>query len=103
MKQQEITLPFFSSEDEEGFDDWGNTVTQQIVTREYLEREEDSRVDYFKNFEGGYAIVNTDELNRWGHPRGYAVHPGMSPVRNVSISFVVISPFDWGRVEPTGH
>ena len=60
-------------------------MTQQIVTRTYLEKEEDSRVDYFKNFEGGYAIVNQDEKNTWGNPRGYAIHPGMSPIRNVRL------------------
>ncbi|KAH6879933.1 amine oxidase catalytic domain-containing protein [Coprinopsis sp. MPI-PUGE-AT-0042] len=98
MKQQEIKLPFFSSEDEEGFDDWGNTVTQQVVTRSYLKTEEESRVDYFKNFEGGYAIVNTDELNRWGNPRGYAVHPGMSPVRNTVVgSKRLLNNANWAK------
>lgn len=26
--------------------------------------------------EGAYVVTNEDELNAWGNPRGYAIHPG---------------------------
>ncbi|KAH6891557.1 copper amine oxidase [Coprinopsis sp. MPI-PUGE-AT-0042] len=72
MKEQEIKIPFFSSEDEEGFDDWGNTVTQQVITGSYLKTEEESRVDYI-------------------------VHPGMSPVRNTVGSKRLLNNANWAK------
>ena len=35
MKQEERKLPFFSSEDEEGFDDWGNTGASTSFSSPY--------------------------------------------------------------------
>ena len=57
-------------------DDWGKTVIQQKITREYIENEDDALLKYPANFQGGYSFVNQEEKNAWGVPRGYAIHPG---------------------------
>ena len=75
--QEAIEQPWFD-------DDWGKTVIQQKITRKVIENEDGARLKYPPNIQGGYSIVNQDALNRWGVPRGYAVHPGYSPVHNVS-------------------
>ena len=64
-------------------DDWGQEVIQQKITKEYITSEDDSLLKYPQNFQGGYAIVNRDELNRWGYPRGYAIHAGYNAIHNV--------------------
>jgi primary-amine oxidase len=70
-------------------DDWhtdgpGGQVLQQKLSFTYVEKEgDDSRVRYPANFLESYAIVNRDEKNAWGMERGYAVHPGLSPIHNV--------------------
>jgi len=61
-------------------DDWGQDVRQQKIVRKFVTNESDALLDYPKNYEGVYVIVNQEELNRWGYPRGYAIHPGMSPI-----------------------
>jgi primary-amine oxidase len=75
-EQEEVTQPWFD-------DDWGNTVIQQKIHREIIKNEDGGRLKYPQNFQGGYALINTEKENRWGIPRGYAVHPGYSPVHNV--------------------
>ena len=50
---------------------------------EYIANEDNALLKYPLNFQGGYAFVNQDRTNRWGIPRGYAIHPGYSPVHNV--------------------
>ncbi|KAJ7193175.1 hypothetical protein GGX14DRAFT_593297 [Mycena pura] len=37
-------------------------------------------MDYSKNYEGAYVIVNHDALLINSSARGYAIHPGMSPI-----------------------
>ena len=74
--QEETTLPWFD-------DDWGQTVIQQRISREYITNENDALLKFPTNFQGGYALVNKEKTNRWGSPRGYAIHPGYSPVYNV--------------------
>ncbi|OCH86254.1 amine oxidase catalytic domain-containing protein [Obba rivulosa] len=76
--QEERTAPWFD-------DDWGSTFVQQKITREYITNEDDARLVYPPNFQGGYALVNTEETNAWGIPRGYAIHPGYSPVHNTVV------------------
>ncbi|KAJ7230301.1 copper amine oxidase [Mycena pura] len=77
-------------------DDWGQLqdVHQQKIVRKFVTNESDALLDYPKNYEGVYVIVNQEELNRWGYrrsafgnasltgssARGYAIHPGMSPI-----------------------
>lgn len=78
--QEEVEQPWYD-------DDWGTTVIQQRIHREYITNEDEARLKLPGNLQGGYAIVNKDELNRWGVPRGYAVHPGYSPIHNVSRLF----------------
>jgi primary-amine oxidase len=73
---QEVVFPW---NDEE----WETTVPQQVISRRYIESEDESRLFYPPNFRGGYAIVNQDATNAWGIPRGYVVHPGYSPIYNV--------------------
>jgi primary-amine oxidase len=82
MSQEEVTQPWFD-------DDWGQTVIQQKITREYITNEDDALLKYPTNFQGGYAIVNQEETNKWGVPRGYNIHPGYSPVHNVRIHFIM--------------
>lgn len=76
LSQEVVTQPWFD-------DDWGEEVIQQKITREYIDNEDEALLRFPTNFQGGYTIVNTDETNKWGIPRGYAIHPGYSPVHNV--------------------
>jgi primary-amine oxidase len=85
MSQQEVTKPWFD-------DDWGQTVTQQKITREYVTNENDALLKYPSNFQGGYTIVNQAKTNKWGIPRGYSIHPGYSPVHNVRIFSFFLTP-----------
>ena len=76
-KQEEVPRPWLED------DDWGNTVIQQKITKEYIENENDALLRYPPNFSGAYSIVNRDITNAWGYPRGYLIHPGNSPIFNV--------------------
>ncbi|KAJ7763953.1 amine oxidase catalytic domain-containing protein [Mycena maculata] len=67
-------------------DDWGQDVHQQKVVRTMVRNESDALLDYPKNLEGAYVIVNEEELNRWGYPRGYAIHPGVSPIHLTNLN-----------------
>ena len=80
-KQEEVPSPWV------GDDAWGNTVIQQKIIKHYIENENDALLRYPPNFTGGYSIVNRDNTNAWGYPRGYAIHPGNSPIFNVRILF----------------
>ncbi|KAF7971714.1 hypothetical protein HWV62_20073 [Athelia sp. TMB] len=77
MKQESMDQPWFDGDDEE---EWGNPVIQQKITRTIIENEDDARVKYPTNMQGGYAIVNQDEFNRWGVMKGYSIIPGYSPI-----------------------
>lgn len=59
-------------------------VLQQKIKYTYINNEDDARVRHSSNYRESYAIVNRDEKNAWGSERGYAVHPGLSPIHNVS-------------------
>ncbi|WVQ80316.1 hypothetical protein IAT38_002421 [Cryptococcus sp. DSM 104549] len=61
-------------------DDWGKSFIQQRINRKKIMTEEESKLEYPKNMEGLYIISNEDELNEWGNPRGYAIHPGASTI-----------------------
>ena len=74
--QEQVVQPWFD-------DDWGETVIQQKIKRDYIENEDDALLKLPLNFQGGYSIVNKDEHNSWGISRGYAIHPGYSPIYNV--------------------
>ena len=74
--QEEVTHPWFD-------EDWGQQVIQQKITRDYIETEDDALLKFPQNFQGGYSFVNKNKTNRWDIPRGYAIHPGYSPVHNV--------------------
>ena len=76
-KQEEVPRPWLED------DEWGNTVIQQKIVKEYIENENDAMLRYPPNFAGGYSIVNRDITNAWGYPRGYLIHPGNSPIFNV--------------------
>ena len=78
-KQEEVPRPWL------GDDDWGNTVIQQKIMKDYIENENDALLRYPPNFTGGYSIVNWDVTNAWGYPRGYLIHPGNSPIFSVRI------------------
>jgi hypothetical protein len=82
-RQEVVTHPWFD-------DDWGNEVIQQTIHREYITNEDDALLKHPDNFQGGYAIVNQEEKNKWGTVRGYAIHPGYSPIHGVS-TFLAMS------------
>ncbi|KAF9806666.1 hypothetical protein IEO21_08603 [Rhodonia placenta] len=89
--QEEVSQPWFE-------DDWGSTVLQQKITRKIIENENDALLRYPQNFQGGYALVNTEALNRWGIARGYAVHPGYSPIYNTVVgSKRLLNNANWAR------
>ncbi|KAJ7212859.1 copper amine oxidase [Mycena haematopus] len=60
LENEVVEQPWFD-------DDWGSDVHQQKIRRP---------AGLSKNYEGVYAIINEEELN----PRGYAIHPGISPI-----------------------
>lgn len=68
-------------------EDWGPTTRQQVIKSRYVETEDDSRVNYPANFRGAFLVVNKDEQNAWGVPRGYGIFPGPNPIFNVGISY----------------
>ncbi|KAK1234331.1 hypothetical protein PQX77_002470 [Marasmius sp. AFHP31] len=72
--QEEVEHPWLDD------DDWGYTTVQQKVTKRYIESEDEALLKYPHNFQGHYAIVNQDNKNAWGYPRGYIVHAGLNPV-----------------------
>ncbi|KAF9234360.1 copper amine oxidase [Melanogaster broomeanus] len=89
--QEVITQPWFD-------DDWGNEVIQQTITREYITSEDDALLKFPANFQGGYAIVNQEETNKWGTVRGYAIHPGYSPIHNTVVgSKRLLNNANWAR------
>ncbi|KZV97864.1 amine oxidase catalytic domain-containing protein [Exidia glandulosa HHB12029] len=66
-------------------DDWGPSTRQQFISQRIIKNESEARLRYPQNFQGAYAIVNTDEKNAWGVPRGYQIIPGMSPIHNTVV------------------
>lgn len=89
--QEAVHQPWFDPIPGEDDDEWGSTVIQQKITRRIIETEDDSKLKYPVNFQGGYAIVNQEEQNRWGRPRGYAILAGYNPIHNVSCGSLVFS------------
>jgi Cu2+-containing amine oxidase len=83
--QEEVERPWLE-------EDWGKTVIQQKITREYITNEDDAMLKYPPNLQGGYAFVNKDAKNRWGNVRGYAIHAGLNPIHNVSIPAASFQP-----------
>lgn len=79
-KQEEVPRPWLDEDS-----DWGNTVIEQKILKEYIENENDALLRYPPNFGGGYSFVNRDITNAWGYPRGYLIHPGNSPIFNVRL------------------
>ncbi|KAJ6512644.1 amine oxidase catalytic domain-containing protein [Mycena sanguinolenta] len=79
LENEVVEQPWFD-------DDWGRDVHQQKIVRTMIRNESDALLDYPKNYEGVYAIVNEEELNRWGNPRGYAIHPGISPIHLTNLN-----------------
>ncbi|KAJ7025764.1 amine oxidase catalytic domain-containing protein [Mycena alexandri] len=77
LENEVVEQPWFD-------DDWGQEHQQKIV-KKMIRNESDALLDYPKNYEGVYAIVNEEELNRWGYPRGYAIHPGVSPIHMTNL------------------
>ncbi|KAJ7683677.1 amine oxidase catalytic domain-containing protein [Mycena rosella] len=73
LENEVVQQPWFD-------EDWGQDVHQQKIVRTMVRNESDALLDYPSNIQGLYAIVNEEELNRWGYPRGYAIHPGVSPI-----------------------
>ncbi|KII94729.1 hypothetical protein PLICRDRAFT_169456 [Plicaturopsis crispa FD-325 SS-3] len=79
-------------------DEWGPEVIQQKITRKFIENEDDALLKYPANFQGGYSIVNQEETNTWGTPRGYAIHPGYSPIHNSVVgSKRLLNNANWAR------
>ena len=83
-KQEEVPRPWLDEDDS----DWGKTVIEQKLMKEYIENENDALLRYPPNFIGSYAFVNRDTTNAWGYPRGYLIHPGNSPIFNVCFFLV---------------
>ncbi|KIJ20486.1 hypothetical protein PAXINDRAFT_7722 [Paxillus involutus ATCC 200175] len=89
--QETVTQPWFD-------EDWGNEVIQQTITREYITNEDDALLKLPNNLQGGYSIVNRDKTNKWGTVRGYAIHPGYSPIYGTVVgSKRLLKNADWAR------
>ncbi|KAI0325802.1 amine oxidase catalytic domain-containing protein [Cubamyces sp. BRFM 1775] len=89
--QETITQPWFE-------DDWGSEVIQQKISKTFIENEDDALLKFPPNFQGGYSLVNRDAKNRWGIPRGYAIHPGYSPIYNTVVgSKRLLNNANWAR------
>ncbi|KAF9035879.1 amine oxidase catalytic domain-containing protein [Panaeolus papilionaceus] len=79
-------------------EDWGQTAVQQRITREIISNEDDALLRYPQNFQGHYAIINQEEKNAWGSPRGYAIHPGFNPIHNTVVgSKRLLNNANWAR------
>ncbi|KAL4249686.1 Amine oxidase [Abortiporus biennis] len=90
--QQEVTKPWLED------DEWGSTVIEQKIFRDYVDNENDALLKFPNNFQGGYSIVNKEEKNSWGIPRGYAIHPGYSPIHNTVVgSRRLLNNANWAR------
>lgn len=63
LEMEEMNQPWFG-------DDWGTRVLQQKMVRRFIDSENDSRLEYKKNGEGAYVIVNKEKTNKWGNLRG---------------------------------
>ncbi|KAI0765133.1 amine oxidase catalytic domain-containing protein [Fomes fomentarius] len=86
-----ITQPWFE-------DDWGKEVIQQKISKKLIENEDDALLKFPLNLQGGYSLINKEALNRWGIPRGYAIHPGYSPVHNTVVgSKRLLNNANWAR------
>ncbi|KAG9317752.1 copper amine oxidase [Chiua virens] len=89
--QELVSHPWFD-------DDWGNEVIQQTINREYITNEDDALLKYPTNFQGGYSIVNQENKNKWGTVRGYAIHPGYSPIHSAVVgSKRLLKNANWAR------
>ncbi|KAI0342901.1 amine oxidase catalytic domain-containing protein [Trametopsis cervina] len=89
--QEEIEQPWFD-------EDWGKKVIQQKITREIIANEDNAKLKYPTNFQGGYAFINQEKSNAWGIARGYAIHPGYSPVHNTVVgSKRLLENANWAR------
>ncbi|KAG6369484.1 amine oxidase catalytic domain-containing protein [Boletus reticuloceps] len=90
-RQEAVTHPWFD-------DDWGSEVIQQTIRREYITNENDALLKLPGNFQGGYSIVNQEERNKWGTIRGYAIHPGYSPIHTTVVgSKRALNNANWAR------
>ncbi|OSD07848.1 amine oxidase catalytic domain-containing protein [Trametes coccinea BRFM310] len=89
--QETITQPWFE-------DDWGSEVIQQKISKKYIETEDNALLKFPPNLQGGYSLVNKDAKNAWGIPRGYAIHPGYSPIHNTVVgSKRLLNNANWAR------
>ncbi|KAK0207087.1 copper amine oxidase [Desarmillaria ectypa] len=89
--QEVVTQPWFD-------DDWGQEVIQQKITKKIIENENDALLKYHQNFQGVYSIINQDNKNAWDLPRGYAIHPGYSPIHNTVVgSKRLLNNANWAR------
>ncbi|TCD63339.1 hypothetical protein EIP91_005658 [Steccherinum ochraceum] len=89
--QEEVQRPWFD-------DDWGQTVIQQKISRDYITNEDNAKIDFPTNLQGIYSIVNSARPNSWGLPRGYSIHPGDSPIRNTVVgSKRLLNNANWAR------
>ncbi|KAL0576592.1 hypothetical protein V5O48_005385 [Marasmius crinis-equi] len=90
-QQEEIEQPWLD-------DDWGHTIIQQKIIKRYIENEDEARLKYPHNFQGYYAIVNQEERNAWGYPKGYMIHPGFNPVySSVTASRRTLENANWAK------
>ncbi|KAF8316633.1 amine oxidase catalytic domain-containing protein [Clavulina sp. PMI_390] len=79
-------------------EDWGPSTRQQFISSRYIDSEDESRLYYPPNFQGAYAIVNKDETNSWGMPRGYGIIAGHSPIYNTVVgSKRMLNNANWAK------
>ncbi|KAF8426834.1 copper amine oxidase [Boletus edulis BED1] len=89
--QEAVTHPWFN-------DDWGSEVIQRTIRREYITNENDALLKLPGNFQGGYSVVNQEEKIKWGTVRGYAIHPGYSPIHTTVVgSKHALNNVNWAR------
>ncbi|KAE9386715.1 amine oxidase catalytic domain-containing protein [Gymnopus androsaceus JB14] len=81
--QEAVHQPWFDPIPGEDDDEWGSVSSKP---------EDDSKLKYPVNFQGGYAI------NRWGRPRGYAILAGYNPIHNTVVgSRRLLNNANWAR------
>lgn len=83
-KVERVRMPWLDDGDYHSDSPGQRDVLQQRIEYTHINSEDDARVRHSLNYKDVYAIVNRDEKNAWGSERGYAIHPGLSPVHNVS-------------------
>ena len=57
---------------------WSNGIKHgtMMFKKEYIENEDQGKINWAPNMASFYSVVNKDDLNPYGEARGYRIMPG---------------------------